>query len=71
LKHNNSYDYTFVFTLAKYTGETSINHLTNWQNAVNSSKEEGLKIRPIYLSLDYMEHFGMKEEELPTFEINL
>lgn len=68
LTHTDNYDYTIVFVWTKYTGKLSIEHLVTWQDAVSSAKNRGLKINSIYLSLDYMEHFGMTDNEVPRFD---
>ena len=65
---NENFDYTIVFTWTKYIGKVSTNHLIEWQNAVTTAQERGIKIRPIYLNLDYMEHFGMMKDDLPEFD---
>ena len=68
IEFNENFDYTIVFTWTKYIGKVSTNHLIEWQNAVTTAQERGLKIRPIYLNLDYMEHFGMMKDDLPEFD---
>ena len=55
-----NYDYTIVITWAKWTGKLMFKQYPKkWYNRI---VEKGYRVRPILLTLDYMEHTGMTVE---------
>ncbi len=70
LELSDEYDFTLVLIWSKYTGKVSIDHLVDWQKSIEQARNRGLNINTIYLSLDYMDHFNMSEDQLPDFKFN-
>ena len=57
-----SYDYTIIMTWLKWTGRTTSNHIIPWQESIAMAESEGLKIRAMYLNLDFLDYMGFENE---------
>jgi len=57
-----NYDFTVLITWTKWSGSLILKQYTKkWFNTMT---EKGYKVRPIFLSIDYMEHTGVTVDDV-------
>ena len=65
LTFDSAFDYTVIMTWSKWSGEWILNrYAKDWQESLKIVNATGLRIRPIYLSIDITEHTGLEADDL-------
>jgi hypothetical protein len=65
---DNSYDYTIVLTWVKFAGKVIPQHFKPWEESIQIAETNGLKIRRVYLNLDFMDYMGYEGDPEITVE---
>lgn len=69
-KFKEGYDVTIVMTWFKWMGRVGPEHLKDWISAIDVVKSNGVKVRCVFLNLDYHSHLGIEAKDIPRIKVS-